>query len=139
VLTEFRGRTGIAEGSGLFVVHAQREKPARDLVVGNIILQDQVLATFLSPANRTRVDAISMQGAQARAKREAIENRALQFDESLLQEQAHVQAETTQLKGFAFELRKSLYEIERGQIELCTVWTREESQLGESIELAKPS
>ncbi|HZT52564.1 MAG TPA: hypothetical protein VFA22_11545, partial [Stellaceae bacterium] len=90
-----------------------------------------VVATFLSPADRTRIAGVEMQAAQAEAKRDAIRNRVLQTDEALLQEQSHAQSELQQLQGFAFELQNARRAVERDRAGLTTDWTREESKLVE--------
>jgi hypothetical protein len=130
---EFQGRTGIAGGSGIFVVHARRESAAQNITTADTVEKDDVVAEFLSPADRTRVGAVEVQQAQARAKREAIRSGVLQMDEALLQEQAHLRSELLQLKGFAFELRKTRLEIERDRASIQTTWTREEAELLEHI------
>jgi len=135
-LNEFQERTGIAEGNDLFVVHARPESAWRQITAADTISEGDVVAEFLSPGDRTRLAGVEMQQAQARAKRDAIQNRALQFDQSLLQEQSHLRSELIQLKGFSFDLLKSRYDIERGRTDLSTSWTREESQIDQNIHLA---
>jgi hypothetical protein len=134
---EFQGRTGIAGGSDIFVLHARRESAAQRLTSAETVEQGEVVAEFLSPADRTRVAAVEIQQAQSRAKRQAIQSGVLQMDEALLQEQAHLRSELFQLKGFAFELRKTRLEIERDRSSLLTTWTREEAELQESIAAAE--
>ena len=126
---EFQGRTGIAGGSDLFVVRATREISAEQITGAETVAQGEVVAEFLSPADRTRLAGIDLQKAQAQAKKDAIENKVLQADEALLGQQTHIQSALLQLKGFAFQLRNSSNEIERGRATLLTAWTREESKL----------
>jgi hypothetical protein len=134
---EFQGRNGIAGGSDIFVVHARRESAAQNITAADTVEKGDVVAEFLSPADRTRVAAVEVQQAQARAKREAIQDGVLQIDEALLQEQAHLRSELLQLKGFAFELRKTRLEIERDRAGIQMTWTREEAELLENIASAE--
>jgi hypothetical protein len=134
---EFQGRTGIAGGSDLFVVHARQASASQRITSADTVAQDNVVAEFLSASDRTRLAAIDLQQAQARAKIKTIESAVLQFDEALLQEQAHLHSALLQFKGFAFELRRSRLEIERDLAELLTTWTREEGKLLEEIALAQ--
>jgi hypothetical protein len=126
---EFQGRSGIVGGSDLFVVHAKRETAAEQITSADIVSTGDVIAEFLSPADRTRLAGIDLQRGQALAKKGAIENKVLQIDEALLGQQTHAQSALLQLKGFAFQLRNSQNEIERGRATLLTAWTREESKL----------
>jgi hypothetical protein len=130
---EFQGRSGIAGGSDVFVVNARRESFAQQITSAETVAQGDVVAEFLSPADRTRLAAIDLQISQAEAKKEAIANKVLQSDEALLQEQTHLRSELLQNKGFAFQLQHSRYEVERERTALTTAWTREESKLLEDL------
>jgi prefoldin subunit 5 len=130
---EFQGRSGIAGGSDVFVVNARRESFAQQITSADTVAQGDVVAEFLSPADRTRLAAIDLQVSQAKAKKDAIANKVLQSDEALLQEQTHLRSELLQDKGFAFQLQRSRYEVEREQATLTTAWTREESKLLEDL------
>ena len=132
-LNEFQGRNGIAGGSDLFVVNARRESFTQQITPAETVAEGDVVAEFLSPADRTRLAAIDLQISQAKAKKEAIANKVLQSDEALLQEQTHLRSELLQNKGFAFQLQHSRYEVERERAALTTAWTREESKLLEDI------
>jgi hypothetical protein len=133
---EFQGRSGIAGANDLFVVQARREISADQITANDTVARGDIVATFLSPADRTRIAGVEMQKAQAEAKRDAIRNKVLQTDEALLQEQGHLQTELLQLKGFAFQLRSGRREVERDRASLLTDWTREESKLEEDAESA---
>lgn len=128
---EFQARTGIVEGSGLFVAHARHENADVRITSKDSIAQGDIVAEFVSPADRTELAAIDLQRAQAEAKRSAIDKEVLQLDQGLLQQQSHLSSELLQLKGFAFELRKTRYQAERSRTDLLTVQTREESELNE--------
>jgi hypothetical protein len=130
---EFQGRSGIAGGRDVFVVNARRESFAQQITSAETVAQGDVVAEFLSPADRTRLAAIDLQISQAKAKKEAIANKVLQSDEALLQEQTHLRSELLQNKGFAFQLQHSRYEVERERATLTTAWTREESKLLEDL------
>jgi hypothetical protein len=130
---EFRGRNGIACGSDVFVVNAHRETFAQQITAAGTVAQGDVVAEFFSPADRARLAAIDLQILQAEAKKEAIANNVIQPDEALLQEQSHLRSELLQNRGFAFQLKHSRYEAERGRAELTTTWTREESKLLEDL------
>ena len=134
---EFQGRSGIAGGSDVFVVNARRESFAQQITAAETVAQGDVVAEFLSPADRTRLAAIDLQISQAKAKKEAIANKVLQSDEALLQEQTHLRSELLQNKGFAFQLQHSSYEVERERAALTTAWTREESKLLEELAAAE--
>jgi hypothetical protein len=134
---EFQGRTGIAGGSDLFVVHSRQESASQQITSADTVKQGDVVAEFLSASDRTRLAAIDLQQAQARAKIRAIQSEVLQFDQALLAEQAHLRSALLQFKGFAFELRKSRLEIERDRADLLTTWTREDGKLLEEIALAQ--
>jgi hypothetical protein len=126
---EFRGRNGIAGGSDVFVVNARRESFTQQITSAETAAPGDVVAEFLSPADRTRLAAVDLQISQAEAKKEAIANKVLQADEALLQEQTHLRSELLQNRGFAFQLQHSRYEVERERAALTTAWTREESKL----------
>jgi hypothetical protein len=126
---EFQGRIGIAGGSDVFVVKARNENFAQQITTADRVAQGDVIAEFLSPADRTRLAGIELQLSQAQAKKAAIEHKVLQHDEALLQEQTHLRSELLQHRGFAFELQKSRYEVERQRAALTTEWTREEGKL----------
>jgi hypothetical protein len=128
-VNEFRGRDGIARGSDLFVVSARRGSAVQNVTSADAIGVNDVVAEYLSPADRTRLHGVELQRAQAQAKRDAIRTRVLQVDEALLQEQSHARTKLVQLQAFAFELRKSRYEIERERTNLQTTWAREENQI----------
>jgi multidrug resistance efflux pump len=128
-MNEFQGRDGIARGSDVFVVPARRGTVIQDVTLASTIQKGDVIAEFMSPADRTRLLGVQVQQAQAIAKRDAINSRALQLEESLLQEQSHLRSKLLQLKASAFELRKSRYEIERERTVLRTAWMREENQI----------
>ena len=130
---EFQGRSGIAGGSDVFVVNARRESFAQQITSAETVAQGDVVAEFLSPADRARLAAIDLQISQAMAKKEAMANKVLQSDEALLQEQTHLRSELLQNKGFAFQLQHSRYEVERERATLTTAWTREESKLFEDL------
>jgi len=130
---EFQGRNGIAGGSDVFVVNARPESFAQQITSNEAVGQGDVVAEFLSPADRTRLAAIDLQISQAKAKREAIASKVLQSDEALLQEQTHLRSELLQNRGFAFQLQHSGYEVERERSALTTAWTREESKLLEDL------
>jgi hypothetical protein len=130
---EFQGRSGIAGGSDVFVVNAHRESFAQQITSAETVAQGDVVAEFLSPADRTRLAAIDLQISQAKAKMEAIANKVLQSDEALLQEQTHLRSELLQNKGFAFQLQHSRYEVDRERATLTTAWTREDSKLLEDL------
>ena len=130
---EFQGRNGIAGGSDVFVVNARRESFAQQITSAETVAQGEVVAEFLSPADRTRLAAIDVQISQAKVKKEAIANKVLQSDEALLQEQTHLRSELLQNRGFAFQLQHSRYEVERERAALTTAWTREESKLLEDL------
>jgi prefoldin subunit 5 len=134
---EFQGRSGIAGGSDVFVVNARRESFAQQITSAETVTQGEVVAEFLSPADRTRLAAIDLQVSQAEAKKEAIANKVLQSDEALLQEQTHLRSELLQNRGFAFQLQHSRYEVERERATLSTAWTREESKLLEDLAAAE--
>jgi hypothetical protein len=134
---EFQGRSGIAGGSDVFVVNARRESFAQQITSAEMVVPGDVVAEFLSPADRTRLAAIDLQISQAKAKKEAIANKVLQSDEALLQEQTHLRSELLQNKGFAFQLQHSRYEVERERAALTTAWTREESKLLEELAAAE--
>src|SRR5438105_2984781 len=130
---EFRGRIGIAGGSDVFVVNARRETFAQQITLAGTVTQGEVVAEFLSPADRSRLAAIDLQISQAKAKKEAIANKAFQSDEALLQEMAHLRSELLQNRAFVFQLRHSRYEVERERAALITAWTREEGTLIEDL------
>ena len=130
---EFQGRSGIAGGSDIFVVNAHRESFAQQITSAETVAKGDVVAEFLSPADRTRLAATDLQISQAKAKKEAITNKVLQSDEALLQEEAHLRSELLQNRGFAFQLQHSRHEIERERAALTTAWTREESKLLEDL------
>jgi hypothetical protein len=134
---EFRGRIGIAGGSDVFVVNARRETFAQQITLAGTVAQGEVVAEFLSPADRSRLAAIDLQISQAKAKKEAIANKAFQSDEALLQELAHLRSELLQNRGFVFQLRHSRYEVERERAALITAWTREEGKLLEDLAAAE--
>jgi hypothetical protein len=134
---EFQGRNGIAGGSDVFVVNARRESFTQQIISAETVAQGDVVAEFLSPADRTRLAAVDLQISQAEAKREAIANKVLQSDEALLQEQTHLRSELLQNKGFAFQLQHSRHEVERERASLTTAWTREESKLLEDLAKAQ--
>jgi hypothetical protein len=133
---EFRGRAGIAGGSDVFVVTARSDTSAQQITSAETAAQGDVVAQFLTPADRARLAGIDIQRSQAQAKREAIASKVLQSDEALLQEQAHLRSELLQLKGFAFQLQNSRHEAERERANVTTAWTREESKLVEDIAAA---
>jgi hypothetical protein len=128
---EFQGRNGIAGGSDVFVVNVRRESFTQQITSAETVAQGDVVAEFFSPADRTRLAAVDLQISQAEARKEAIANKVLQSDEALLQEQTHLRSELLQNKGFAFQLQRSRYEVERERAALTTAWTREESKLFE--------
>lgn len=132
---EFQGRRGIAGGSDVFVVNARHESFGQQIKITSAaeVAQGDVVAEFLSPADRARLAAIDLQISQTKAKKEAIANKALQYDEALLQEQTHRRSELLQNRGFAFQLQNSGYEAERERTALTTAWTREESKILENI------
>jgi hypothetical protein len=134
---EFQGRNGIAGGSDVFVVNARRESFTQQIIPAETVAQGDVVAEYLSPADRTRLAAVDLQISQGEAKREAIANKVLQSDEALLQEQTHLRSELLQNKGFAFQLQHSRYEVERERASLTTAWTREESKLLEDLAKAQ--
>jgi HlyD family secretion protein len=136
-MNEFQGRTGIAGGSDLFVVNARQESASQQITSADTVEQGDVVAEFLSASDRTRLAAIDLQQAQARAKIKAIQSEVLQFDQALLQEQAHLRAALLQFKDLAFELRRSRLEIERDRADLLITWTREDGKLLEEIALAE--
>ena len=98
------------------------------------VAEGAVLAEFMSPADEAHLAAIEAQQAKARAKREATEASPLLFDQALLQEQSYLRAEQSQLKGFAFDLQRSIRETEKNRTDLGSTWGREKSQL--EVELA---
>jgi hypothetical protein len=130
---EFQGRGGIAGGSDIFVVNARRESFAQQITSAETVAKGDVVAEFLSPADRTRLAAIDLQISQAKAKKEAIINKVLQSDAALLQEEAHLRSELLQNRGFVFQLQHSRHEVERERAALTTAWTREESKLLEDL------
>jgi hypothetical protein len=136
-MNEFQGRTGIAGGSDLFVVNARQESASQQITSADSVAQGDVVAEFLSASDRTRLAAIDLQQAQARAKIKAIRGKALQFDQALLQEEAHLRSARLQFEGFAFELRRSRLEIERDRADLLITWTREDGELLEEVALAE--
>ena len=123
-LNEFQGRNGIAGGSDLFVVNARRESFTQQITAAETVAQGDVVAEFLSPADRTRLAAIDLQVSQAKAKKDAIANKVLQSDEALLQEQTHLRSELQQNKGFAFQLQHSRYEVDREGPAAIVIWSR---------------
>src|SRR5829696_8970999 len=131
---EFQGRGGVAGGGDLFVVHARKDSTPRKLPSGESVENGAVLAEFMSPPDEARMAAIEAQQAKARAKRDAIRSSPLVFDQGLLQEQSHLRAEQSQLKGFAFDLQRSIRETEKNRADLISAWGREKSQL--EVELA---
>jgi prefoldin subunit 5 len=126
---EFQGRNGIAGGSDVFVVNARPESFAQEITSAETVKQGAVIAEFLSPADRTRLAGTDLQISQAKAKKEAIAHKVLQYDEALLQERTHLRSELLQNRGFAFQLQHSRYEAERERAALTTDWTREEGKL----------
>ena len=137
MFTEFRGRNGIAGGRDVFVVAARSDLPAQQITAAETVTAGDVVAEFLTPADRTRIVGIELQRTQAQAKKEAIASKVLQADEALLEEQTHLRSELLQLKGFAFQLRKSRNEGERERENLAITWTREDSKLLEDIAAAE--
>jgi hypothetical protein len=133
VFNEFQGRIGIAGGSDVFVVKARLESFAQHITRADTVTRGDVVAEFFSPADLARISGIDLQIAQAKAKKEAIAHKVLQYDEALLQKQTHLRSELLQNKGFAFELQKWRYEVEREQATLTTEWTREEGKLLEDL------
>src|SRR5215203_4263490 len=131
---EFQGRNGVAGGGDLFVVHARRDSSAQKIPADVEVAEGAVLAEFMSPADQARLTAIEAQQAKARAKREATKASPLLFDQALLQEQSYLRAEQSQLKGFAFDLQRSIRETEKNRADLIAAWGREKSQL--EVELA---
>jgi hypothetical protein len=131
---EFQGRGGVAGGGDLFVVHARKDSTPRKLPSGESVENGAVLAEFMSPPDEARMAAIEAQQAKAKAKRDAIRSSPLVFDQGLLQEQSHLRAEQSQLKGFAFDLQRSIRETEKNRADLFSAWGREKSQL--EVELA---
>ncbi len=97
---EFRGRAGIAGGSDVFVVTTRGDMSAQQIASAETFTQGDVVAQFLTPADRSRLAGIDLQRSQAQAKKEAIASKVLQSDEALLQEQTHLRAELLQLRGF---------------------------------------
>jgi hypothetical protein len=134
---EFQGRSGIAGGSDVFVVDMRRESFTQKITSAVTVAQGEVVAEFLSPADRTRLAAIDLQISQARAKREATANKVLQSNEAFLQEQTHLHSELLQNTGLAFQLQHSRYEAEHERAAQTTAWTREESQLLEDLAQAE--
>jgi hypothetical protein len=134
---EFRGRTGIAGGSDVFVVSARSELPAQQITSAETVEAGDIVAEFPTAADRARITGIDLQRSQAQAKREAIASKVLQSDEALLQDQTHLRSELLQLKGFAFQLQNSRYESERERASLAMSWTREDSKLTEDIAAAE--
>jgi hypothetical protein len=130
---EFQGRSGIAGGSDIFVVNARGESFAQRITSAERVAKGDLLAEFLSPADRTRLAGIDLQISQAKAKKQAIGHKVLQYDEALLQEQAHLQSELLQDRGFASQLQNSDDEVERERATLTTDWTREEGKLLEDL------
>lgn len=136
-LNEFQGRSGIAGGSDLFVVPARRDSTAHTVTSAETVTKGDIVAEFLSPADRSQLAALDLQQDQARARWEATQSRPLQFDQALLQEQSQLRTQVIQLEGFAFELRKAQREIEKEQTVLLTTWSREKSQLLSDLESAE--
>ena len=134
---EFRGRTGIAGGNDVFVVTTRGDISAQQITSAETIARGDVVAQFLTPADRSRLAGIDLQKARVQANKEAIGSKVLQSDEALLQEQTHLRAELLQLKGFAFQLESSRQETERERARLTTAWIREESKLLEDTAAAE--
>jgi hypothetical protein len=131
---EFQGRDGVAGGGDLFVVHARKDSTPRNLPTEGSVKEGAVLAEFMSPPDQARMASIEAQQAKAIAKREAVQSSSLVVDQGLLQEHSHLRAEQSQLKGFAFDLQRSIRESEKNRADLISVWGREKSQL--EVELA---
>ena len=68
-LNEFRGRIGIAGGSDVFVINARRETFAQQITLAGTVTQGEVVAEFLSPADRSRLAAIDLQIPKRRRRR----------------------------------------------------------------------
>ena len=134
---EFRGRAGIAGGSDVFVVTARGGISAQQITSAETVAPGDVVAQFLTPADRTRLAGIDLQKSQTQAKKEAIASEVLRSDEALLQEQTHLRSELLQLKGFAFQLQNSRHETERERANLTTAWIGEDSKLLEDIAAAE--
>ena len=131
---EFQGRDGVAGGGDLFVVHARKDSTPRNLPAGGSVKEGAVVAEFMSPPDQARMASIEAQQAKATAKREAVQFSPLVVDQGLLQEQSHLRAEQSQLKGFAFDFQRSIRETEKNRADLISAWGREKSQL--EVELA---
>src|SRR5215208_2217691 len=131
---EFQGRDGVAGGGDLFVVHARKDSTPRNLPAGGSVKEGAVVAEFMSPPDQARMVSIEAQQAKATAKREAVQFSPLVVDQGLLQEQSHLRAEQSQLKGFAFDFQRSIRETEKNRADLIAAWGREKSQL--EVELA---
>src|SRR5664279_4723635 len=84
---EFRGRTGIAGGNDVFVVTTRGDISAQQITSAETIARGDVVAQFLTPADRSRLAGIDLQKDRARANQQAIASKVLQSDEALLQEQ----------------------------------------------------
>jgi hypothetical protein len=66
---EFRGRTGIAGGSDVFVVSARSELAGQQITSAETVEAGDIIAEFLTPADRARITGIDLQRSQAQAKK----------------------------------------------------------------------
>ncbi|MBI5263540.1 MAG: hypothetical protein HY852_17165 [Bradyrhizobium sp.] len=119
----------MVEGKNLLVVHARRDANLVSLTQAQAVKKGDVLAEFIPPAMEAQLSVLDNRIAEARSRVQSLDHRALPVDPLLIQRQAQVRGELDRARSFAFDLRRSLRELEKDELAQRIQWTRERSQL----------
>jgi hypothetical protein len=130
-------REGVVEGKDLFVVHSRRDANLHHLTDAGPVKKGDVLAEFIPPAIEAQLSILDNRIAEARTRIQSLELRSLPIEPLLVQQQWYLRGELDRLRAFAFDLRRSLRELDKEELAHQTQWTRERSHLNAEMETAR--
>lgn len=130
-------RSGIVDGSDLFVVHSRGDASLLRLTDRDEAKTGDVVADFLPPGIDAQLAVLDSQIREAELRLDALETRALPVDPILVQRQAQLRSRLDQSRAFGFDLNRSMRDIERDRLSLRTSWTRELGQMQHDLETAR--
>lgn len=135
-LNRFVDRSGVVDGSALFVVHARRDGNVRMTTSHDVGVRD-VIAEFQPPATGAQLEVIDSQIGEAQARIAALRVRPLELDPVLLQRQEQARIGIAQQRQFEIDFARAHRELLKTRADAVARAETEHSQIANELAEAR--